>query len=94
MIRLYLTVFEAGEGGPAVKNRLEGDAEMHKELLNRESLRADSGVKYFWDTFGHRFIKGPQSAFLSRFLIDFPGQEEKTLRWSSGSASSLCSISV
>ena len=75
--RLYLTVFEAGEGGPAVKNRLEGDAEMYKELLNRESLRADDGVKYVRDTFGHRFIKGDQSAFLLRFFNDFLGKKRK-----------------
>ena len=34
----------------ALKNRLVGDAEMHKELLNRESLRAEDGVKCFKDT--------------------------------------------
>ena len=31
--------------GPALKNRLVGDAEMHKGLLKRESLRATNGVK-------------------------------------------------
>ena len=38
--------------GPTLKNRLVGDAEMHKGLLNRESLRAEDGVKYFRDTLG------------------------------------------
>ena len=75
--RLYRTVLKAGEGGQALKNRLEGDAEMYKELLNRESLRADDEVKYFRDTFGPRFIKGPQSAFLLSFFNDFLTKKRK-----------------
>ena len=51
---------------PALKNRLVGDAELCKGLLNRESLRAD-GVKYFRDTLRPHFIKGAQSVFRSRF---------------------------
>ena len=35
---LDLTVLEAEERGPALKNRLVGDAELYKGLLNRESL--------------------------------------------------------
>ena len=38
--RLDLTQLEAGKRGPALKNRLAGDAEMYKGLLDRESLRA------------------------------------------------------
>ena len=37
---LDLTVPEAEKRGPALKNRLVGDAEMYKGLLDRESLRA------------------------------------------------------
>ena len=33
-----------------MKNRFVGGAEMHKELLNRESLRAEDGLTYFKDT--------------------------------------------
>ena len=64
---LDLTVLEAGKRGPALKNRLLGDAEMHKGLLNRESLRAADGVKYFKDTLRPHCIKGAQSVFLWRF---------------------------
>ena len=39
-----------GKRGPALRNRLVGDAEMHKGLLNQEPLRAEDGVKYFRDT--------------------------------------------
>ena len=35
---LDLTVLEPEERGPALKNRLVGDAELYKGLLNRESL--------------------------------------------------------
>ena len=44
---LDLTVLEKGKRRPALKNRLVGDAEMHKGFLNQESLRAENGVKYF-----------------------------------------------
>ena len=44
---LNLTVPETGKRRPALKNRLVGDAELYKELLNRESLKAEDGVKYF-----------------------------------------------
>ena len=64
---LDLTVLEAEKRGPALKNRLVGDAEMHKGLLDRESLRAADGVKYFRDTLRPHFIKGAQSVFLRRF---------------------------
>ena len=43
---LDLTVLEAEIRGPALKNRFVGDADMYKEPLNRESLRAADGVKY------------------------------------------------
>ena len=51
-----------------MKNRLVGGADMHKGLLNGESLRAEDRVKYFRDTtLRLHFIKGAQSVFLWRF---------------------------
>ena len=78
--------------GPALKNRLVEDAEMHQGLLNRESLRAEDGVKYFKGTLRPHFIKRAQSS--SRDFFDLSEQGGWTLRWSSGSASSHCSWSV
>ena len=52
---LDLTVFEETKRGPALKSRFVGDAEMYKGLLNRESLRATDGVKYFRNTFRLHF---------------------------------------
>ena len=40
---------------------------MHKGLLDRESLRAEDGVKYFKDTLRPHVIKGAQNGFLQRF---------------------------
>ena len=47
---LNLTVREAERRRPARKKRLVGDSELYKGLLDRESLRATDGVKYFRDT--------------------------------------------
>ena len=63
------TVLEAGKRGPALKNRLIGVAEKYKGLLNRESLRAEDGVKYFRDSVRHQFIKGSRSVFVWRFYL-------------------------
>ena len=61
---LDLTVLEAEKQGPALKNRLVGDAEMQKGLLDREHLKTADGVKYFRDTLRPHFIRRAQSAFL------------------------------
>ena len=46
---LDLTVIKAEKRGPALKNRLVRNAELHERLLNRESLRDATGVKYIRD---------------------------------------------
>ena len=45
---LDLTVLEETKRGPALKNQLVGDAEMYKELFDRESLRTAEEVKYLF----------------------------------------------
>ena len=62
-----LTVLEETKRGPALRSRLVGDAEIHKRLINRESLRATDGVKYFRNTLRPHFIKGAHNVFLCRF---------------------------
>ena len=64
---LDLTVLEETKRGPALKNRLVGDAEMYKGLLNREPLKAADGVMYFRNTLRPHFIKGAHKVFLWRF---------------------------
>ena len=48
---------EAEKRGPALKNRLVGDAEMYKRLLDREPLKAADGAKNFRDTLRPHFTK-------------------------------------
>ena len=74
---LDVTVLELSKRGPALKNRLVGDAEMYKGLLNRESLRAEDGVKYFRDTLRPHFIKVAQSVFFW-ILYQFISSKERT----------------
>ena len=49
-----------------MKNKLVGDAEMHKGHLDREPVKAAEGNKYFRDTLKPHFIKGAQCVFLWR----------------------------
>ena len=53
---------------------------MHKGLLDRESLSAENGVKYFRDTLRLHFIKGAQSVFFSGDSISSFEQEEEVSR--------------
>ena len=81
---LDLAVLEVTKGGPALKNRLISELQKSvKGLLNRESLRAEDGVKYFRDTLRPHYVKGAQNVFLWRFYL--------LRRWPIGSASFLCS---
>ena len=73
---LDLTVLEAEKRGSALKNRLVGDAEMYKGLLDRESLKAADGVKYFRNTLRPHFIKGSQGVPLE-ILSVHPSKKRK-----------------
>ena len=75
---LDLTVLEETKRGPALENRLVGDTELCKGLLNRESLRAADGVKYFRDTLRPHF-KRAQSEILWR-LCQNHSSENRTCR--------------
>ena len=50
---------------------------MHKGLLNRESLRAEDGVKYFRDTLRPHFIKGAQNVSLFEILLNYSSKDSK-----------------
>ena len=76
--------------GPALKNRLVGDAEMHKGLLIREALRTTNGVKYFRNTLRPYSIKGCSSGD----SVSSTEQDEEVRRWSGGSAGFHCLCSA
>ena len=60
-------MLEETKRGPALKNRLVGEAEMYKGPVKRESLRATDGVGYFRNSLRPHFMKGAQNVFLWRF---------------------------
>ena len=65
-----VTELEAEKWGPALRNRLEGEASVLKRLLNREELRQPHGrgVEYFKRTLRPHFVRGAQTVFLYRFM--------------------------
>ena len=75
---LDLTVLEASQWGPALKNRLISELQKSvKGLLNRESLRADDGVEYFRDTLRPHYVKGAQNVVLWRFYFTYSSKEKE-----------------
>ena len=78
---LDLTVLEAGKRGPALKNRLVGDAELYRGLLNREPLRAADGVKYFRNTLRPHFHQMSSECVLLE-ILSIHSSEKRTRRTS------------
>ena len=79
-----LTDLDLEKQGPALKNRLEGEAAVYKPLLDRDLLREPAdGVKYFINTLRPHFVKGAQSVFMWRFFqqIRSHRQNQDFLRW-------------
>lgn len=63
-----ITELEKEKQGPALRNRLEGDAAIYRSLLDRERLKdANTGVQYFKSFLRPLFVKGAQNVFLYRF---------------------------
>ena len=55
--------------GPALKNRLAGDAAVYKPMLGRDKLKdPDEGVEYFLTTLRPNFVKGVRNVFLYRLF--------------------------
>ena len=79
-----ITELEPEKRGPALRNRLEGDAAQYKRLLDRDQLRDPvEGVNYFKRFLRPHFIKGAQTVFLYR-LMQFMKQNRGTMdlqRW-------------
>ena len=79
-----ITELEAEKPGPALRNRLEGDAAQYKRLLDRNLLRdATEGVDYCKRFLRPHFIKGAQTVFMYGFM-QFMKQNRGTMdlqRW-------------
>ena len=65
-----ITELETEKWGPALRNRLEGEASVYKRLLDRDELRQPNGrgVDYFNRMLRPHFVKGAQTVFLYRFM--------------------------
>ena len=65
-----ITELESEKWGPALRNRLEGEAAVYKRLLDRDELRQPQGrgVDYFKRMLRPHFVKGAQTVFLYRFM--------------------------
>ena len=64
-------VLNKDKQGPALKNRLYGDAEVYKSHLDRNLLIKDDGVEYFLNKLRPEFINGVQNVFLYRLFVFF-----------------------
>ena len=63
-----VTELDDEKRGPALRNRLEGDAAIYKKILDRDALKnKDEGVLYFKRTLRPFFVKGSVNVFLYRF---------------------------
>ena len=60
-----ITELESEKWGPALRNRLEGEAAVYKRLLERDELRQSNGrgVDYFKRMLRPHFVKGAQTVF-------------------------------
>ena len=79
-----ITELDPEKRGPALRNRLEGDAAVYKPLLERDALRnAEDGVAYFKRMLRPHFVKGNQSVFMWRLfqLMKFNKGTQDFLRW-------------
>ena len=65
-----ITELESEKWGPALRNRLEGEASVFKRLLDREELRQPNGrgVEYFKRTLRPTLCERSQTVFLYRFM--------------------------
>ena len=78
-----VTELDAQKQGPALKNRLDGEAAVYKPLLDRDLLRGPDGVAYFKATLRPHFVKGNQAVWLWRFFQVFKSARgnQDFLRW-------------
>ena len=79
-----ITELDADKRGPALRNRLEGEAAIHTRLLDRDRLKdPTNGVKYFKSFLRPLFVKGAANVFLYRFqqFMNMHRGNGDMLRW-------------
>ena len=80
-----ITELEQEKWGPAMRNRLEGEAAVYKRLLDRNELRQPNGrgIEYFKRTLTPHFVKGSQTICLyicMKFMKNTPGNGD-LMKW-------------
>ena len=77
-----ITELESEKWGPALRNRLEGEASVFKRLLDREQLRQPNGrgVENFKRTLRPHFVKGGRSDRFMRFMKNNRGNGD-LMKW-------------
>ena len=78
-----ITELDQSKRGPALRNRLQGDAAVYKPLLDRAALAAPTGVAYLKTQLRPHFVKGNQTVFLWRLfqLMKAHRGSQDLLRW-------------
>ena len=79
-----ITELEPEKQDPALRNRLEGEAAIHKRLLDREKLKDKvKGVQYFKNYLRPLFVKGASNVFMHCFqqLMTLHRGSSDMLRW-------------
>ena len=79
-----ITELDNEKRGPALRNRLEGEAAIHKRLLDRERLKdPNNALKYFKSFLRPLFVKGAANVFLYRFqqFMNLHRGNGDMLRW-------------
>ena len=65
-----ITELDDEKRGPALRNKLEGDAAIYKKMLSRENVKSkEDGVTYFKRTLRPFFVKVSVNVFLYRFQL-------------------------
>ena len=75
---------ESENRGPALRNRLEGEAAIYKRLLDGDALKdKEDGVKYCQRFLRPYFVKGAVNIFLYRFqqFMNMHRGSSDMLRW-------------
>ena len=79
-----VTVLEKSQRGPALRNRLQEEAVVYKQMLDRTKLKDENeGVEYFLKTLRPEFVKGVHNVFLYRLFqfMNFRRGRLEISRW-------------
>ena len=77
-VEYMVGAYHTRKQGLALKNRLHGNAEKHRRLLDRDVPKAEDQVKYFRDKLRPHFVEGAHSVILWRFYLFIRARRRNT----------------